>query len=195
MDQVLQFLAKASPVIGTALGGPVGGLIGSGVRVAAEMLTGESEPEAVIANLTGNPELLAQLEEKSIELERTRLIEETKRLQSVNETMRAETQSEDPYVRRWRPTWGYVTCLVWGAQGLALAWVIGDAPEKAPAVISAMAAMTGIWAIALAVLGVSIWKRSDDKKVKAGLVAGTGGGLGEVIGQIIGRKAGLQPPG
>lgn len=169
MDQVLQFLAKASPVIGTALGGPVGGLIGSGVRVAAEMLTGESEPEAVIASLTGNPELLARLEEKSIELERARLIEETKRLQSVNETMRAEAQSDDGYVRRWRPTMGYALTAVWVVLMSALAFVIVVEPAQAPAVLAGMAHLAPMWMVAMSVLGVSVYKRSHDKEVKAGM--------------------------
>lgn len=68
-DDMLSGLAKLSPVIGTALGGPVGGIIGKGVQVAAEAITGETAPEDILKSLTADPEKLMQLEIKTKELE------------------------------------------------------------------------------------------------------------------------------
>src|SRR5690606_29212264 len=39
----------------------------------------------------------------------------------INRTMRAETASDDVYVRRMRPTFGYVMAATWAAQMMAVA--------------------------------------------------------------------------
>jgi hypothetical protein len=101
--------------------------------------------------------------------------EETKQIQTVNETMQNETRSEDPYVRRWRPTWGYLTAVAWFIQILGLmligGWSVYDNPAKASEIIAQLAALAGAltasWAMALAVLGVGVLARSKDKQVEA----------------------------
>jgi hypothetical protein len=85
-----------------------------------------------------------------------------------NETIRAEVSSEDPYVRRMRPTFGYVMGLTWGAQMLALAYVIVFETDKAGFVIQAMTSLSGIWAFGLSVLGIYVYKRSEEKKFMPG---------------------------
>ena len=94
--------------------------------------------------------------------------------------MRVEYGSSDPYVRRWRPTWGYVSAAAWAIEALAIvaaliggtvAALIGQATTAQvllgamPGIIGAMAAL---WSIALAVLGVSITQRSKDKALQLG---------------------------
>lgn len=68
-SKLLEGLATLSPLIGSALGGPVGGLIGKGVGVAASMITGKTEPEDILKELTLNPEKLMELEQKANEME------------------------------------------------------------------------------------------------------------------------------
>jgi hypothetical protein len=101
-----------------------------------------------------------------------RAVEETARAESradarvlaaVNRTIRAESASADPYVRRWRPTFGYVVAAAWGSQMAALSWAIVTTPDSAPGLINAMTSLTTIWGVALGVLGVSVVKRSHDK--------------------------------
>ncbi len=41
---------------------------------------------------------------------------ETARLAEVNQTVRAEYGSQDPFVRRWQPLFGYMIALTWGLQ-------------------------------------------------------------------------------
>ena len=59
-------------------------------------------------------------------------------LEQVNRTIRAEAQSDDPYVRRMRPTFGYIMALTWAAQMGAIAYVVAVEPEKAAPVIAAL---------------------------------------------------------
>lgn len=73
---------------------------------------------------------------------------------------------DDAYVRRWRPTFGYAVALSWLVTMLAVAWVVVHEPAQAPAIIAALLDTTPIWGGALAVLGLSVVKRSQDKRAR-----------------------------
>lgn len=85
-------------------------------------------------------------------------------LAQVNESLRAEVASADPYVRRMRPAFGYFMAVTWAAQMLGLAYVIVFRTAQAPAVFSAMSSLRVIWTVGLSVLGVYVYKRSEEKK-------------------------------
>ncbi len=70
-------------------------------------------------------------------------------LSEINETIRAEAASNDPYVRRMRPTFGYLMALTWAAQMFGLAYVIIFETENAPLVLNAMGLLGAIWAVGL----------------------------------------------
>lgn len=88
-------------------------------------------------------------------------------LEQINESLRSEVASTDPYVRRMRPTFGYLIAVTWAAQMLALAYVIVFETSKASLVIEAMESLGTIWAVGLSVLGIYVYKRSEDKKIIA----------------------------
>lgn len=85
-------------------------------------------------------------------------------LQAVNQSLRAEIASTDKYISRMRPTFGYIMAFTWAAQMLGIAYVIITNPLQAGALINAMSALSAIWGVALSVLGVYVYKRSEDKK-------------------------------
>lgn len=82
----------------------------------------------------------------------------------VNQSLRAEVASEDPYVRRMRPTFGYLMAFTWAAQMFGLAYVIVFQTSRAGVVLDAMESLSAIWAVALSVLGIYVYKRSEDKR-------------------------------
>ena len=84
--------------------------------------------------------------------------------QQVNESLRAEVASEDAYVRRMRPTFGYLMAITWAAQMTAIAYVITFRTDKASVVLQAMESLSAIWAVGLSVLGIYVYKRSEEKK-------------------------------
>ena len=84
-------------------------------------------------------------------------------IEQVNASLRAETGSNDPYVRRMRPTFGYIMALTWAAQMFAIAAVIIEDPAKASDVIKSMDSLGVIWTVGLSVLGVYVYKRSQEK--------------------------------
>lgn len=99
--------------------------------------------------------------EKMSELDASR---DASMITQVNESLRAEAASNDPYVRRMRPTFGYIIAATWGAQMLALAYVIIFDTVQAGMVIDAMAQLSTIWGVGLSVLGIYIYKRSEEKQ-------------------------------
>ncbi|MEW5729037.1 MAG: 3TM-type holin [Pseudomonadota bacterium] len=127
-----------------------------------------------------------QIAEANRHVERMAEIDSTEAreaLAQINTTMRTEAQSEDWYVRRWRPTFGYAVALTWVLTMAAIAWAIVADPGQAPTIIAALVNTSPIWGIALGVLGISVVKRSQDKAVKAGQTpAGGGGGLLGLLG-------------
>lgn len=82
----------------------------------------------------------------------------------VNESLRAEIASEDKFVRRMRPTFGYLMALTWAAQMLGIAYIIIFDTEKAGEIMAAMGSLSAIWAVGLSVLGIYVYKRSEDKR-------------------------------
>lgn len=85
-------------------------------------------------------------------------------LSEVNESLRVEVASDDPYVRRMRPTFGYVMAISWAAQMLGLAWIIVFRTDEASRVLNAIESLSLIWAMGLSVLGIYVFKRSGEKK-------------------------------
>ena len=63
-----------------------------------------------------------------------------------------------------RPTFGYMMALTWAAQMLAVAYVIVFDTAKSGLVLSAMSSLSAIWAVGLSVLGIYVYRRSEDKK-------------------------------
>jgi hypothetical protein len=91
-------------------------------------------------------------------------------LQEVNRSLRAEVASDDAYVRRMRPTFGYVMAASWCAQMGAIAWLAVAEPAQAGPVIEAVSSLGTIWTVGLSVLGIYVYKRSDEKRASAGPV-------------------------
>ena len=86
-------------------------------------------------------------------------------LSEINQTIRAEVASSDKYVRRMRPTFGYLMALTWAAQMFGIAYIIIFDTERAGIVMAAMGSLSAIWGVGLSVLGIYVYRRSDDKKL------------------------------
>lgn len=134
------------------------------VSSTARSVTGAADDGGALAALQADPAALTEyrtaMNGHAAEMYRS----ETERLKAVNETIRAEVASADPYVRRMRPTMGYALILAWTATVMAIVYAIVATPAEAPAVITAVSQLGMIWSVALSVLGLYVWKRSEDKK-------------------------------
>ncbi len=100
------------------------------------------------------------------EMTKLKIEEQTKLAAEVNSSLRAEITSNDKFVRRMRPTFGYLMAITWAAQMLGIAYIMIFRTKDAVLVIDAMESLGTIWAVALSVLGVYVYKRSEDKKLR-----------------------------
>jgi len=170
-------LAGAAPLLARLLPIPGAGVAGDLIAAAFGV---ENSPAAIGRAIEADPEAAQKLRELEAKnralLERQLIAAETARLETVNRTMRVEAASRDPFVRRWRPLFGYIVAVTWGVQvcGVtgAILYVVAGGGDGASLVQSGVSAVMGdmalMWAIALSVLGVSVKKRSDDKAAAGG---------------------------
>lgn len=189
---IITALISAAPaLVGLFENGTSGGDDSTAAKVArvasevARSVTGKDEDGAALKALEADPALLLEYQRQTAQRAIALYGEETKRLQAVNETIRAEAANSDPYVRRMRPTMGYALILSWSMTMAAVVYVIVTDPGAASAVIVALADLSVMWSVALSVLGLYVYKRSEDKKPGGG----SGRGLA-VLGRIARRVAG-----
>ena len=168
----ISLAAEFVPSLVGRVAGPKAETVAQGIVGHATAAAGESDPSRLMDALRASPEAAARLQEALLDYEKTRVQEETRRLGTVNDTSRMEAASEDAYVRRMRPTFGYVMAMTWAAQMAAITWAIVKTPAEAARIIESIAGLTFMWAIGLSVLGVYVWKRSEEKGA-----AGAGGSL------------------
>lgn len=139
--------------------------IDTAAKLTGIQINDESSMQQAAKALQADPAMLADYQRALNEQALGAMKEETARLQIVNDTIRAEAQSNDPFVRRMRPFFGYVMAVTWGVQMGAASWVIVSHPEQAASVLNGIASTTTLWGIGLAVLGVYVYKRSQEKGV------------------------------
>lgn len=120
--------------------------------------------------LTGgmiSPEQMAEASRHAEALAALKAQEYAGALSEINQSLRAEVASEDVYVRRMRPTFGYLMAFTWAAQMLGLAYVVTFETHRAAAVLGSMESLSTMWMVGLSVLGIYVYKRSEDKKILA----------------------------
>lgn len=156
------------PGLARWLAGDRAGDVAQKVVDVAKNVTGITDPAQAIAALQANTDAQIKLQQAMAPVLIAEYEAETKRLESINTTIRAEIASGDKYVARWRPTLGYVVTFAWGAQMLAVSWLILANPEVSGGVIASLAGLSVMWSVALAVLGIGVNARSRDKQVAAG---------------------------
>ena len=172
------------------------GAVHPGLGVATKLLVSEigGDPQSpdALARLVESADAdsiarLKALEARNRhELERLAIENETARQRQVNMTMRAETRSDDPYVRRWRPTLGYIFAVEMVLLFAGLFYVVIFKTDQAIKIIEAAAALGWIIGVQAGVLGVSVVQRSNDKKLAAGHPTGTANGIAKVLQSLRG---------
>ena len=132
--------------------------------LAQEAAKALGETEEALSKGRITPEQAAEANRHLERMEELKREEFTLVLSEINRSLRAEVASQDPYVRRMRPTFGYIMAITWAAMMLSLAYVILFETEQAHVVINAIQALSPIWAVGLSVLGIYVYKRSEDKR-------------------------------
>lgn len=166
------FLKSSLPVLGTALLGPAGGVAGG---LLSKALGVDESPDTVMQVLQSNPNAIQEYKLAELQTNRDIILAyeeaDTERLRIVNQTMQAETNSFDAFVRRWRPFYGYCVAISWAMQMIGFTfvfvWIAIKKPSELANIVTQFALLSGslvtLWGIALAVLGISVRARSRDK--------------------------------
>ena len=152
-------LGKLGIVFLTTTLGKILGTIDNDVAKNAAKILSDVEAEIAKGAIT-----IEQIKEANRHIE---VLAETdaKSLSEINQSLRAEILSQDKYVRRMRPTFGYLMALTWAAQMFGVAYIMIFETDKASTVIEAVESLSAIWAVGLSVLGIYVYKRSEDKKL------------------------------
>ena len=132
-------------------------------QVAAKAL---SQVDAAIKAGQISNEQIAEANRHAEKMAQMQAQENSEGLRAINETIRAEVSSGDAYVRRMRPTFGYLMAFTWAAQMFGIAYIIVFETEKSVFVLNAMGSLSAIWAVGLSVLGIYVYKRSEEKKIE-----------------------------
>jgi len=122
------------------------------------------EVEGALAGGLISTEQMAEANRHAESMARINMQQYETSLSEINQSLRAEIASNDKYVRRMRPTFGYLMAATWAAQMFGIAYVVVFKTETAAIVMQGMAALSTIWAVGLSVLGIYVYKRSEDKK-------------------------------
>ncbi len=150
------------PLLVSLIGGALG-KVDNPVAQNASLALGNFE--AAMAGGAISAEQLAEANRHAEKMAELKAKEYETAMAEINQSLRLETQSTDAYVRRMRPTFGYLMAITWAAQMLGIAYIMIFRTESAPAVLDGMEALSTIWAVGLSVLGIYVYKRSEEKKV------------------------------
>lgn len=155
-------LQMGLPVLASIVSEALGTIKHPAAQVASKSL-GQVSDALSMGQIT--PEQMAEANRHAEKMAEVAAQENVAAYQQVNESLRAEVASSDPYVRRMRPTFGYLMALTWAAQMLALAYVIVFETAQADIVLQSMESLGTIWMVGLSVLGIYVYKRSEEKRI------------------------------
>lgn len=185
--EVGQAVAKFAPTLGATLGGPMGAAVGG---IVAAVFGVDAEPSQVKAAIERDPEvavklakveaevqkheaaLAVQLQQAKIAAETAATVEQTKRAAEVNKTIRAELQAGVAGAGMWRTGWrpyiGWIfgTCIGWLL--ICIGVLLLTDPAEVQSAVEGIAALNTVFITMLAVLGVTVRARSDDKATALG---------------------------
>jgi len=188
-DLAKQVIALGAPLLGTALGGPLGGAAGQILATALGSAT--ATPGAVQTALPGaDPAKLAEAEVRWIETIRTEAETQRTAISETQQTMRAEIASNDVVQRWWRPVYAFELTFECAALWTVLVhefWT-GDI-QTINALVGATALFVTYWGFRFGVLGVYISGRTREK-----VCAATGqdapGALEKLVRAVARKKSG-----
>jgi hypothetical protein len=181
-------LASVAPSIIRWLGGDKAGDVAQQVVGVAQSLTGKEQPGDAVNALLADPAARQQFIAAWKDIELGLYEAETKRLETVNQTIRAEVASSDPFVRRARSSFLWAMSFAWTVEGLvvggSIVWLTFARPEYGAEVLGGlkdlMSVMSEHWLYAMAVSGVAVWARTTDKKTamqEPGIISRLAGAL------------------
>jgi hypothetical protein len=162
-DIAKQVIGLGAPILGTALGGPLGGAAG---RILAEVVGAtDATPEAVGKALaTSSADQIAQAENAWAEAIRAEADAARGSVAETQATIRAELTGEDALQRWWRPLYAFELTFECAALWIVLVhefWT--DDMTAINALVGATGLLVSYWGFRFGVLGVYVSGRTREK--------------------------------
>lgn len=186
-DIAKQVIGLGAPILGTALGGPLGGAAG---RILAEVVgASDATPEAVGKALTtSSADKIAQAENVWAEAVRAEAEAVRGSVAETQATIRAEVASEDALQRWWRPLYALELTLECAALWAVLVHEFWTGDMTAiNALIGATGLLVSYWGFRFGVLGVYMSGRTREK-VCAATGQSTPGVLDKLVKAVVTKK-------
>ena len=166
-------LSRFVPGLVRWIGGDKAGEVAEKVVDVARSVTGHEDPRQAAAAIERNPELQLKLQQAMAPVLIAQYEAETRRLESVNQTMQAESRSEHWPQYSWRPFWGFASAAAFfivTAFVCVLGWqaIQGRMPEALPVLPMLISSFATLFAIPGAILGVAAWHRGKQQRLAAG---------------------------
>jgi len=186
-DLAKQVISLGAPMLGTALGGPLGGVAGEILAKAVGSVT--LTPAAVQTALpAADPAKLAEAEAQWAEMIRAEAETQRAAISETQQTIRAEIVSADPLQRWWRPA--YAVELTLECAGL---WAVlvhefwtGDI-ATINALVGATTLLVAYWGFRFGVLGVYISGRTREK-VSAATGQDAPGAIERIVKAVVKKR-------
>jgi hypothetical protein len=182
-----QVISLGAPLLGTALGGPLGGAAGQ--VLARAVGASEPTPAAVQATLPAvDPARVLMAEAQWAEMIRAEAETQRTAIAETQTTIRAELVSDDVVQRWWRPAYAWELTLECAALWAVLVhefWT-GDV-ATINALVNATALLVTYWGFRFGVLGVYISGRTREK-VSAATGQEPSGALATLVKAVVKKK-------
>jgi len=177
-------LIKMVPDLAKSIGGLIGGKteekINQGADFVGTITTAISKKEispaqqqAIFSTILTNRK---ELEAQNLELAKFYIDAGMKQIESVNLTMRAETVAEHWPTYSWRPYWGFVSGTAFGVVSYFICKlmykIVISIPDAATALghlPGIITAITALFTIPGAILGVAAWQRGKKQREEIAL--------------------------
>ena len=144
----------------------------------------ESTVGKIIGGLTDRylPASMSEQEKADFKLEAEKLVvtelEANKSIiEAVNQTMQAESKSDNWWTSGWRPYWGFISGTAFLAVCVFICYlmyeaIIGGKPEMMAHIPQVIGAFAALFAIPGAILGVTAWHRGKMQRIHVVEVTG-----------------------
>lgn len=152
-------------ILENAVGGIGGKIAGAAVDALAESLGAEPTPDAVADAIERDPASTAPVVQQ-VEAQLTRTVDiGTGDLAGYLELLRGDQQSEGVLSRIWRPLFAIMYIFMFALQVVTALWLMWTRQWGTLQELSeVLQYLTFMNVAALAVLGIQIWKRTEEKK-------------------------------
>lgn len=177
MSDWKKVVSDIAPILGTALGGPLGGAAGLAIRAALGLSDNANDDDIGLA--LQNPDAAVKLKQAEYDFKIQQGLQQIQQnaqdsdlAKTVNTTMQEESKSEHWLQWAWRPIWGVISAIAFGfvcvlSCLLAYKAVVEHDSAAMGMIPQFITSITLLFSVPGAILGITAWGRNQLKIAQA----------------------------